>query len=198
MLLARREKRRTPTAQAKGATFSAAAVHALLAFVLSAFMAWALLWPSIMLKTADDLQLAGRGSAQAYERLLRHPWPQYIGWYHYGIWLLEEEKMGPARYAFDQAYYGLDAGPLHLSLGAILAMQGQPNRARDMLEGAVWRTPSSVGAWKWLVRLTRAEERGAIVERARPWLSEEELADLEQTARDAPSAPTKPEEDSFA
>lgn len=142
------------------------------------FLFWAETWPSVLLRRADRIYLSGGDALPAYERVCRHPWPNAAARRNYGIALLAAGCYEDAEREFSAARDGLDTGELYLALGALAELRDDHDRATWALEECVHRTPSSVEAWRRLLRLADKEKAPDLLERAKQYLSEEAFADL--------------------
>lgn len=181
MLSARREYGATPEVASvhPGATRSTALTFATLSIAAGFFAVWAVVWPSYRLRAAMNLHQAGQDPLNAYEQVLRHPWPNAKAHEKYAIALFEADRLDAAREQFLRARAGLDTGDVYLGLGALALRANDDVAARYWLRMCLLRWPFHANAWTLLLSATPPEERQETRRLARRWLSPEEMALLE-------------------
>ncbi len=109
-----------------------------------------------------------------------HLWPSALGRHNYAIALARAKQYDEAEAQARMALHGLDTGPLYLLIGALAQARGANEEARECLEASVFRTPGMVEAWVRLARVSPPDSWEALRERARPWLSLQDYAKLDE------------------
>jgi hypothetical protein len=166
------QKRPTSGRERPAWIFSAAVAGCTVFFVGAVFL------PSVWLRTAEDVHLAGRPPFRFYERCALYPWPNATANLKYGIALLDAGRNSEARHFLLKAKAGTDTGELHLALAVLEARLGAADRAKACLEPCFWRWPSSRDAWFVLASVSSKDQRDEIFRKASEWLSASDLARL--------------------
>jgi hypothetical protein len=148
------------------------------AIALGFFTLYCVVGPSWQLRKAEQLHLSGQPSFTAYAETLAHPWPNAAAHEKYGIGLFQAGRYAEARKQLEQALDGLDTGGIYLLLGIIAAKELDSATAQERLEQCLYRWPSNDEAWRQLLRVSRPEERAELMERARPWLTDDAFLGL--------------------
>lgn len=165
-------RRRRPNKQ----RWSAGLLLPVATWAIAAFLAWAVLWPSVLLARADTAARTGEPSLERYAEAVRHPWPHPWAHRNFGVALSKAEYYEEAADQFREALRGLDSGSVHLALGALAEWHGDTDEAARRLREAVHRIPGDADAWRRLIRVTPAASRPALLEEASGWLDAETLA----------------------
>ncbi len=145
-------------------------------WAIAAFLAWAVLWPSVLLARADTAARTGAPPLELYAETVRHPWPHPWAHRNFGVALSKAGYYEEAADQFREALRGLDSGSVHLALGALAEWHGDTDEAARRLREAVHRVPGSADAWRRLIRVSPAGSRPALLEAASKWLDPETLA----------------------
>lgn len=147
---------------------------------VACFLLWAVLWQSVLLKTADTKYLSqAADTLDAYQRVCAHPWLNALAHRNFAIALIAAGHYTEAEAEIREALDGLDTGQLYLALGALAELRGSTEEARRYLEEAAFRIPGSVAVWRRLLRVSPPEDRAGLLEKARRYLSEEDYRELE-------------------
>lgn len=146
MLLAHRSPQPLDPKPSGPARTAAATALALLAAGLALFWGWAVLVPSCQLRAAEDAYLAGQPSLALYERVLRHPWPNYQAHKEYAIALADAHRENQACLEFQKALRGLDTGDIYLALALLAENRGDRQAARAWARQCLQRWPANADA----------------------------------------------------
>lgn len=165
-------RRRRPNKQ----RWSAGLLLPVATWAIAAFLAWAVLWPSVLLARADTAARTGEPALELYAETVRHPWPHPWAHRNFGVALSRAGYYEEAADQFREALRGLDSGSVHLALGALAEWHGDTDEAARRLREAVHRIPGDADAWRRLIRVAPAASRPALLEEASRWLDAETLA----------------------
>ncbi len=117
------------------------------AVLLALFLAWAIVPPSAMLRTAQDVQIGNReASLLYYTRTVAWPWPSAAAHRDYAIALAEAGHDAEARIEFLRAMDGLDTGDILLGLAIVEHGLGDVDAARRHASECLRRWPGCIEA----------------------------------------------------
>jgi O-antigen ligase len=150
----------------------AACVISVPVLALAAFLSWAVWMPSLRLRAAEDVHLAGGDPLPLYAATVAHRWPNAVAEEKYGIALAEAGRRVEATERLLNAREGLDTGELYLALGAVAVEEGDRESARRWLRECLRRWPSNRDAWRLLLWATPQPERDRVRSEARRWIGE--------------------------
>jgi tetratricopeptide (TPR) repeat protein len=142
MLLARTRAASFGAPQASsGLRWSASAGVVAMSVILSAFLLWAEVLPSVWLRAAEDARLEGGAYGALYERAANGPWPNAEAHRRYGIALAETGREPEAYLEFERALTGVDTGDVYLALAMLASNAGDRDLTRHWARQCLERWP---------------------------------------------------------
>ena len=156
-------------------TFMEALLMCCMAVLLTAFVLWAVLIPSYLLRAAEDAHIANKSPFNLYARSERHSWPNATAYEEHGIALLDAGRNNEAKQRFLHALKGIDTGQPYLALGIIADRQGDKSTAKIWLYECIKRWPSNNQAWSLLIKNTAPAFREPIFKQADRWVNRNDI-----------------------
>ena len=146
-------KTEAPRAGENGGAALRWAVACLVCAVAAACL-WGVIWPSHLLRRAEDLHLAGDpGTGAAYLRVFSGGYPPPQAWEDHAILLVAEGRHSEALGRLAAGRRDTDTGRLHLLRAEALHALGRRPEARDAAVECVFRWPGNARAWE-ILRIT--------------------------------------------
>jgi len=139
--------------------------------------------PSAFLAAARDAYEVDRDHAEhLYGRAVSYLWPSYSAELELAILLANAGIPSDALYFGLRAAEGLDTGDVHELLARQYENLGATDRARASYDAVVARWPRYARGWEGLLRTSPPAAHNAVLERARPWLSDRAYTALKSQA----------------